>query len=151
MCPFLLVHTRLTWKSVGKKYDKTGALIRKYCPELAEYPDKYIFQPWEAPLPVQKKAGCIIGTDYPSPIVDEKIAKAECLEQIKVAYAFKLHGDNQAVLDGTANEKLAAAEEKQEPSGSSNGKRKAPSSPSAPGKKAKVEEGQKSMLDFVKR
>lgn len=41
------------------KYDKTGKLVRKYVPELKDYPDKYIYKPWEAPEDVQKKAGCV--------------------------------------------------------------------------------------------
>ena len=38
----------------GKKTDPSGAYIRKYVPKLAKYPDKYIFEPWEAPMAVQK-------------------------------------------------------------------------------------------------
>lgn len=41
------------------KYDKTGKLVRKYVPELKDYPDKYIYKPWEAPDDVQKKAGSV--------------------------------------------------------------------------------------------
>lgn len=35
-----------------------------------DYPPKYIWEPWKAPLSVQEAAGCIIGKDYPAPIVD---------------------------------------------------------------------------------
>jgi FAD binding domain of DNA photolyase len=40
--------------------------------QLAKYPDKYIYEPWTAPKAVQEKAGCIVGRDYPAPIVDHK-------------------------------------------------------------------------------
>lgn len=30
-------------------------------------PNEYIYEPWTAPLSVQKKARCIIGKDYPKP------------------------------------------------------------------------------------
>ena len=43
--------------------------LRKFIPILNKYPPKYIFEPWKAPLSVQKAAGCIIGKDYPKPIV----------------------------------------------------------------------------------
>ena len=33
-------------------------------------PLKYLFQPWKAPLDVQEKAGCVIGNDYPKPMVN---------------------------------------------------------------------------------
>jgi hypothetical protein len=35
---------------------------------------------------VQKQAGCIIGVDYPKPIVDHKIVSKENMNKIKVAY-----------------------------------------------------------------
>ena len=49
----------------GKKTDPSGAYIRKYLPKLAKFPDKFIYEPWTAPMATQKAAGCIIGTDYP--------------------------------------------------------------------------------------
>merc|ERR1712146_808856 len=48
----------------GQKTDKSGSYIRKYIPQLADFPDKYIYEPWKAPLAVQQKCGCIIGQDY---------------------------------------------------------------------------------------
>lgn len=53
-----------------KKYDRSGKFIRKYIPELNKFPNKYIFTPWLAPLSVQIKSDCIVGIDYPKPIVD---------------------------------------------------------------------------------
>merc|ERR1719189_235431 len=61
----------------GKKTDKEGDYIRKYLPLLNKYPSKYIYEPWKAPLAVQKQAGCIIGTDYPRPIVDHDVVSKE--------------------------------------------------------------------------
>ncbi|KAI5480156.1 hypothetical protein MNV49_001817 [Pseudohyphozyma bogoriensis] len=81
----------------GQKYDKTGALVRQFVPELAKLPDKYVYEPWKAPVADQKKAGCVLGKDYPKRIVDEKKAKEAAITGLKAAYAAKLH-----VLDGTA-------------------------------------------------
>lgn len=50
-------------------------------------PPEYIYDPWTAPISVQKKAGCIIGVDYPDPIVDHQEARTENLERMKAAYA----------------------------------------------------------------
>eukprot|EP01033_Poteriospumella_lacustris_P007653 gene7654-5502_t len=50
----------------GKKTDKEGLYIKKWLPQLANFPDKYIFEPWKAPLAVQQRANCIIGTVEPS-------------------------------------------------------------------------------------
>jgi len=70
----------------GKKTDPDGSYIRKYLPQLAKFPDKYIYQPWEAPLAVQKAAGCIIGTDYPRPIVDHSVVVKDNMGKMKKAY-----------------------------------------------------------------
>ena len=43
-----------------QKWDKTGVFVRRYVPELARYPDKFIYEPWKAPRAAQEKAGCVI-------------------------------------------------------------------------------------------
>jgi cryptochrome len=70
----------------GKKTDKNGDYIRKYVPILKNFPKEFIFEPWEAPEYVQKKAGCIIGKDYPKPIVDHKEKSKENMNLMKIAY-----------------------------------------------------------------
>lgn len=50
-------------------------------------PDKFILEPWKAPTVVQKKAGCIIGEDYPLPIVEHKSAKEKNMTSLKEVYA----------------------------------------------------------------
>ena len=56
----------------GQKTDKDGNYIRKYIPALRKFPTKYIYEPWKAPMSVQESCGCIIGRDYPLPIVDHQ-------------------------------------------------------------------------------
>lgn len=46
-------------------------------------PLRYLFEPWKAPLPVQQKAKCIVGVDYPKPMVDHQKASKECLQNMK--------------------------------------------------------------------
>ena len=55
---------------VGKQMDPDGRYIKTYIPELKDYPSDYVHKPWLAPLYIQKDANCVIGTDYPAPIVD---------------------------------------------------------------------------------
>ena len=55
-------------------------------PQLKKYPSNYIYEPWKAPLSVQKAAGCIIGTDYPRPIVDHDVISKENIGRMKAAY-----------------------------------------------------------------
>ncbi|KAG2432367.1 hypothetical protein HYH02_012940 [Chlamydomonas schloesseri] len=70
----------------GKKYDPQGRFIRKFLPVLKDMPAKYIYEPWTAPLEVQRKAGCVIGKDYPAPIVDHGVASKACIGRIAAAY-----------------------------------------------------------------
>jgi deoxyribodipyrimidine photo-lyase len=66
-------------------YDPTGAYVRRYVPELANVPEKYLSQPWTMPEPLQLEVGCVIGTDYPAPIVDHKQARLAALEHYRYA------------------------------------------------------------------
>lgn len=67
-------------------------LFRKYLPVLKKYPPKYIYEPWTAPLSVQKAARCVIGRDYPKPIVDHKVAMKTNIERMKKARATQYGG-----------------------------------------------------------
>ena len=67
----------------GKKTDKSGEYIRKWLPKLKKFPDNYIYEPWKAPLSVQKAAGCVIGTDYPKPIVDHDVVSKLNITRMK--------------------------------------------------------------------
>lgn len=70
-----------------QKYDKDGKYIKKYCPELKNFPASCIYEPWKASEANQKQFGCIIGKDYPKPIVIHDEAKQENMDKMKVAYA----------------------------------------------------------------
>ena len=53
----------------GQKFDEDGLYTKKYVPELSHMPKKYLFNPWEAPEDVLKKANVNLGVNYPKPIV----------------------------------------------------------------------------------
>ena len=57
-------------------------------------PAQYIYEPWTAPRSVQEKAGCIVGTDYPRPIVDHSVVSKRNMERMKKARAAK-YGDSE--------------------------------------------------------
>lgn len=61
------------------KFDPNGDYIRKYVPEIAALPDKYLHTPWEAPPPILQQAGIVIGETYPAPIVDLKETRERAL------------------------------------------------------------------------
>ena len=64
----------------GKRFDPEGGFVRQWVPELVNVPLKYIHEPWRMPLEVQLTSGCILGKDYPLPIVDHKAARSRTLE-----------------------------------------------------------------------
>lgn len=69
----------------SKKFDPSGSYIRRWLPELALVPDQYIHEPWQMSLAMQYEIGCIIGQDYPAPIVDHKKARKRALAAYKEA------------------------------------------------------------------
>ena len=65
---FVCLHWRHTLSSINLSLIIPD--IYRYVPELKNIPTEYIYSPWEASKDVQEKAGCIIGRDYPEPMVD---------------------------------------------------------------------------------
>lgn len=65
------------------KFDAKATFIRQHCPELQKFSDKHIHAPWITSKEDQKKAECIIGKNYPKPIVDHAIQRKKVLSLFK--------------------------------------------------------------------
>ena len=63
----------------AQKFDPDGAYVRKYVPEIASLPDRYLFSPWEAPECILKEANIKMGSTYPNPVVDLKQSRKAAL------------------------------------------------------------------------
>nr|WP_321490376.1 deoxyribodipyrimidine photo-lyase [uncultured Hyphomonas sp.] len=63
----------------GEKFDTDGAYVRRWVPEIANMPDKYLHAPWTADKSILSKAGVRLGTDYPAPVVEHKAARERAL------------------------------------------------------------------------
>jgi deoxyribodipyrimidine photo-lyase len=63
----------------GRNFDQDGIYVRRWVPELATMPDRYLHCPWEAPEEVCKAAGISLGSTYPRPLVDYAQARKEAL------------------------------------------------------------------------
>lgn len=68
----------------SEKFDPAGAFIRRYLPELTKVPNAFIHAPWTLPPIDQKLAGCVIGSDYPAPVVDHAQARVRTLARFGV-------------------------------------------------------------------
>ena len=66
---------------------RPSLLLPHPCPaSMQDMPAKYIYEPWTAPLSVQQAAACVIGRDYPAPIVDHAVVMKANLAKMKAAY-----------------------------------------------------------------
>ena len=62
-----------------ERFDPARAYLRRWLPELARLPDRWIACPWEAPPAVLAEAGIVLGRDYPRPVVDFRDSRAAAL------------------------------------------------------------------------
>ena len=64
----------------GEKFDPQGGYVRRWVPELAALPDKWIHQPHVATAGGLGAAGVVLDKTYPRPIVSHTIAREVALE-----------------------------------------------------------------------
>jgi deoxyribodipyrimidine photo-lyase len=68
-----------------RRFDPDGRYVRAHVPELAAVPDAHLAEPWTMPPELQREVGCVIGVDYPAPIVDHAQARRAALERYRAA------------------------------------------------------------------
>jgi deoxyribodipyrimidine photo-lyase len=69
----------------SERFDAQGKFIRRYLPQLSNVSDKYIHAPWTMPAAEQQRTGCVIGRDYPLPLVDHAAQRRHALALFKQA------------------------------------------------------------------
>jgi deoxyribodipyrimidine photo-lyase len=78
--PFFRIFNPITQ---GEKFDPNGDYVRKWVPEIARLPDKFLNRPWEADQATLSAAKVKLGSSYPAPIVDHKFARERALSAFK--------------------------------------------------------------------
>ena len=68
----------------SEKFDAEGKFIRRYLPQLDGLGPKQIHAPWLQAPEVLAKAGVVLGTTYPRPVVDHDVARKRTLERYAV-------------------------------------------------------------------
>jgi deoxyribodipyrimidine photo-lyase len=62
--------------SQGEKFDPQGVFVRRWLPELAGVPDKFVHRPWDDP-------GRRASASYPARIVDHAVQRDRCLRMFQ--------------------------------------------------------------------
>jgi deoxyribodipyrimidine photo-lyase len=63
----------------GMRFDASGAYVRRFVPELRAVPADRIHEPWTMSAEEQEAADCVIGRDYPAPVIDHAVARERAL------------------------------------------------------------------------
>lgn len=64
----------------SERFGANGDFVRRWVPELAGLPDKFIHAPQMAPPQVLSEAGVVLGETYPEPLVDLKSSRQRALD-----------------------------------------------------------------------
>jgi len=62
-----------------RRHDPDGEYVRRWVPELRRVPDAHLAEPWRMSDAEQDAAGCRIGRDYPTPVVDHAVERRRAL------------------------------------------------------------------------
>ncbi|TPG59607.1 deoxyribodipyrimidine photo-lyase [Roseomonas nepalensis] len=66
----------------GEKFDPEGAYVRRWVPELAPMPSRFVHRPWEAPEEIRRAAG-LTEAAYPRPVVGHAEGRARALAALR--------------------------------------------------------------------
>lgn len=65
------------------RFDPDGVYLRRWLPELARLPDRWLYEPHRAPAATLASSGVRLGIDYPYPVVDLMGSRLQALKNWK--------------------------------------------------------------------
>jgi deoxyribodipyrimidine photo-lyase len=68
-----------------ERFDPEGEYVRRWVPELRDVPLERLAEPWRMPPAEQEAFGCVIGRDYPAPIVDRAVERERAKQRYRAA------------------------------------------------------------------
>ena len=71
--------------SQQRRHDPGGDYVRRWLPELSAVPDQHLAEPWQMSEAEQSAAGCILGRDYPWPIIDHAAERERAIHRYRAA------------------------------------------------------------------
>ncbi len=84
----------------AEEHDAAGVFVRRWVPELSALSDADLIRPERTPMMVQQMTGCLIGRDYPTPIVPHEAAYAFARDRMHaIKLAAQRTGSAQRVYD----------------------------------------------------
>ena len=64
-----------------RRHDPDGEYVRRWVPGAARRAADQLAEPWTMDVAEQADAGCVIGRDYPEPIVDHAAERRRAIER----------------------------------------------------------------------
>lgn len=90
----------------ARDQDPQGDFVRKWLPALKNVPTAWIFEPWLMTPELQTQYQCIIGKDYPAPVISIESALKQARSGISQAkYAADHSGETQRIIQKHASRK----------------------------------------------
>ena len=66
----------------AEDHDADGGFTKKWVPELSKLPASLLHEPWKLSVLEQELYGCVLGKDYPKPIVDVAQSRKEASDLV---------------------------------------------------------------------
>lgn len=76
----------------ARDQDPEGKFVRQWLPALKHVPNVWIFEPWLMTPELQQRYACVIGQDYPAPIISVESAIQFARSKISAAKKSSSHG-----------------------------------------------------------